>query len=181
MRVPEPWQTAEIPGPIKAFVITEPSRVASMLKASKRPLFIVGNRFDEKALEGGVVSSIVEIARAIGAYIAVYGPLYKRMKDSNYDKIMLVPSMEVLDRVRDSNWKGFDGEGGYDLVVFLGFPYYFQWLMLSGMKHYADRGIRTLSLDPYYHPNATISLNNMDIDKWLKFVSDLKSILTGGD
>ena len=181
MKTPEPWQTAEIPGPIKAFVITEPSRIASILKSARRPLFIIGNSFDDKALENGIVASILDIAKSIDAYIAVYGPLFKQMKGSNYDKIKLVPSMEVVDRVRDSSWKGFDGKGNYDVVVFMGFPYYFQWLMLSGMKHYADRRIRTLSLDPYYHPNATISLNNMDIDKWLNFISELKSILTGGD
>jgi acetyl-CoA decarbonylase/synthase complex subunit epsilon len=181
MKGAEPWQTAEIPGPIKAFVISEPARISSILKSARRPLFIIGNRIDKRALEQGIISLIVDIARAIDADIAVYGGIYRDFKATNYDKVRLVPSMEVIDRVKDENWMGFDGKGRYDVIIFLGFPYYYEWLMLSGLKHYGDRRTRTLSLDPFYQPNATISMINMDIDKWIEVIKEIRSNLLGGE
>ena len=40
---PEPWQTAEVCGPIKANVITKPEIAAAMIKRAKRPIIVVGH------------------------------------------------------------------------------------------------------------------------------------------
>jgi len=55
MAAAEPWQTAEIPGPKKALVITKPEVVAAMIKRAKHPILIVGHKaaeidFEEKKL-----------------------------------------------------------------------------------------------------------------------------------
>ena len=40
----EPWQTAEIPGPTKANLITKPAVVVALIKKAKRPIFVVGHK-----------------------------------------------------------------------------------------------------------------------------------------
>ncbi len=39
----ESWQTAEVPGPTKALVITKPEVVVAMVKRAKRSVLIVGH------------------------------------------------------------------------------------------------------------------------------------------
>ena len=47
----EPWQTAEIPGPKKALVITKPEVVAAMIKRAKHPVLVVGHKAAEQTLK----------------------------------------------------------------------------------------------------------------------------------
>jgi acetyl-CoA decarbonylase/synthase complex subunit epsilon len=69
------------------------------------------------------------------------------------------------DRLRDKNWKGFDGKGHYDTILLVGFPYYVEWLVESGLKSFAQ-GLRTISLDRSYQPNAEWSLGWMPEPDW---------------
>jgi len=171
----ESWQKAEIPGPIKAFLFEDPKKLAVLIKRAKRPLFIVGYKATKISEEFNVIKYIIELARKIEAHIVVTGSLIREFENKGYSHIYLMPAMEVMDRLKDPNWPGFDGRGNYDLAIFIGFPYYYEWLMLNGLKHFAYRHLRTISLDPYYQPNATFSLPNMKIKEWVKFLDSLKN------
>jgi acetyl-CoA decarbonylase/synthase complex subunit epsilon len=48
----------------------------------------------------------------------------------------------------------------YDLALFVGFPYYMEWTILSGLKHFAPN-LKTITLDNYYQPHASWSFPNM--------------------
>jgi acetyl-CoA decarbonylase/synthase complex subunit epsilon len=87
-----------------------------------------------------------------------------------------MPLMNLGDRLRDPNWKGFDGEGQYDLVVFAGLPYYLEWLVLNGLKHFAA-GLTTISFDASYQPNASWSLGTMREEEWKEVIDRIASIL----
>lgn len=174
----EPWQTAEIPGPIKSIVLPDAKRVANVLKAAKRPLIIVGySIINYKSDEFDPIDFIVSLAKMINAHINVTNTLIKEFRNKGYDKIYFMTTPEIIDRVKDPEWKGHDGEGNYDLLVFIGFPYYYEWLMLNGIKHFGYRGLRTISLDPYYQPNSTFSLLNMPLDKYFNFMRELLDII----
>ncbi|RLI17227.1 CO dehydrogenase/acetyl-CoA synthase complex subunit epsilon [Candidatus Bathyarchaeota archaeon] len=174
-------QTGEIPGPIKALVvIKEPKVGAAIIRKAKRPLIIVGDlatKYDEKGFDG--ISLITEVGKAVNAHINVTGPLIKKFRETGYDKVYFMPTPEVVDRLRDESWKGHDGDGGYDLVIFIGFRYYYAWLMLNGLKHYAFKWLKTLSLDPYYQPNATYTLPTMKIGEWREFIKKILNIIKG--
>ncbi len=170
----EPWQRAEVPGPIKAFLVSEPKKLAILMRASKRPLIVVGNRVS-KFEEGGknLVNYLVELAQLINAHIVVTGRLIRRFREKGYKDIYLMPAMELLDRLSDPSWRGFDDKGKYDLAIFIGFHYYYEWLMLSGLKHFAYKWLKTMTLDPYFQPNATWSPPNMRLNEWYKFLEEL--------
>ena len=174
MSMGESWQTAEIPGPIKAVIIPEAKRVAAILKSAKRLLLIVGNEIiKQQDSEFDIIQYITEIAKVTNAHINVTGTIIHKFREKGYDKVFLMPALEIVDRLRDETWMGHDNVGRYTLAVFMGFPYYYEWLLLNGMKHFAYKNMKTLSLDPYYQPNATFSLPNMRIDEWRKFIREL--------
>ena len=69
---------------------------------------------------------------------------------------------ELTNCLRDPNWKGLDGKGNYDLVIFFGIVYYYASQMLSCIKNFAiDPLIRAVSIDRYYHPQARMSFTNI--------------------
>lgn len=174
----ESWQRAEIPGPIRSFVIEDPKRIASILKSAKKAIIIIGDSVKNFITDDfDPIKVIIEIAKKINAHINVTGPLIKEFIRTGYKNIYLMTALDIVNRISDPNWMGHDGKGKYDLIVFIGFPYYYEWLLLNSLKHFAYIGIRTLSLDPYYQPNSTFSLSNLDLDKWCEFINGIISYL----
>jgi hypothetical protein len=45
----------------------------------------------------------------------------------------------------DESWRGFDGRGRYDLILFMGFTPAYLSRMLSALKHFSD--LITVSID----------------------------------
>jgi len=174
----EPWQRAEIPGPLKAMPIRTPEDLISKIKKFKRPIIIVGHFVEKLSLDDvNMVDVIIELAKAIDAPIVVTSTLINKFREKGYENVHYMPAMEIADRLRDPDWEGLDGNGRYDLAIFIGFQYYYEWLMLSGLKHFAYTHLKTLSLDPQYQPHATWSLLTMPDKMWNKFILTLTESL----
>jgi acetyl-CoA decarbonylase/synthase complex subunit epsilon len=90
-----------------------------------------------------------------------------------------MPAMDIGNRLTDSEWNGVDGEGQHDLALFMGMQYYMEWLILSGLKHFAYKNLMTISVDRFYQPHATWSFPNMKIKDWTKNLEDIISMLGG--
>lgn len=171
----ESWQKAEIPGPIKALLLNNPKVVAEYLKKANRSVIIIGDKILEIEKEGyKILDLIKKLSNKINAEIITSSPkIIEKMREENMD-FRIMPSIEFIDRLRDPNWNGFNGKGQYDLAIFIGFPYYYCWLLLSNLKHFAYNHLKTLSLEPYYQPHATYSLpNNPLIEAWFKFLNNI--------
>lgn len=159
-------QTAEIAGPKKAFVIPKPEVAASMIKRAKRPLIVLGSKAPSiRTKDGDLIDSAIRISKNKKATITATGHLIKEFIERKVEGIYSVQLMNLGDRLRDPEWMGFDGEGGYDMVIFAGFPYYMEWLVQSGLKNFAP-GLRTISLARSYQPNSSWSLGNMREEEW---------------
>ena len=171
-----PWQRGEIPGPVRSVAIKDPKSLALMIKRAKRPIIIVGNKFPPGT---NPLEIVVKIAKATNAHIVATGVNFKALREKGYEHVYLMPALEIVDRLRDPSWRGLDGKGQYDFAVFLGFPYYYEWLLLNGLKHVAYKHLKTISLDPYYHPNASYSLPNLTPDKWCSYLGEMVKFLTG--
>ncbi|MBS7644942.1 MAG: CO dehydrogenase/acetyl-CoA synthase complex subunit epsilon [Candidatus Bathyarchaeia archaeon] len=180
MRQFEPWQIAEVPGPKKALLIPKPDVAAALLKRSRRPLMIVGSEaVEELAADEPVLEYLIQISTAGGIPMAATMGAAGRLIGRGVKLAGYMPAMEIAERLRDGSWRGFDGEGPYDLAVFVGLPYYMGWLILSGLKHFA-KGLITMSLDRFYQPHATWSLPNIPRDEWRKTVKALAEALEEG-
>jgi acetyl-CoA decarbonylase/synthase complex subunit epsilon len=167
-------QTAEIAGPKKAFVIPNPKVAASMIKRAKRPLLVIGSESpDISTNDGDLIDTAIRLKNIGKITIAATGHLIKNFKERGA-MVQSMPMMNLGDRLRDPTWKGFDGNGQYDLIVFAGAPYYMEWLVLSGLKNFAP-DLKTMSLGNSYQPNAQWSIGFAPSNKWQE---ELDEILT---
>lgn len=164
----EPWQRAEIPGPVRALVITKPEVVVALLERAKRPILVVGHEAAE--VELGPVKAIDFVIRiAEGGNIPVVATAHtvREFKERGFMPGAWMPVMDIANRLRDPSWRGLDGGGRYDLALFVGIPYYMEWLVLSGLKHFSPN-LKSVSLDRYYQPHASWSFPNLSKEEWHK-------------
>jgi acetyl-CoA decarbonylase/synthase complex subunit epsilon len=158
-----PWQISDIPGPKQAHII-KPEMFPKLAKTLKRPLIVVGSR--KEALEGkDMVNYIVMLAKSINSPLVVSPSFCKNFIECEGTKVVCMGTEDLINRLKEKEWKGFDGEGNYDSVLFVGGIYYFQSLMLSTLKHFAPH-LKTFSIDRFYHPNAEFSFENMTEGRW---------------
>ena len=182
MKTTESWQTAEIPGPKRASVISNPKIVSSMIKRSERPLLIVGHESLEEISEKKLIDYAISMADVGEVPIIATAHIIGEFKDRGYNTATSMSLTEIGERLRDQKWSGLTGDGQYDLVLMMGFPYYMSWLVLSGLKHFAPRGdkyLTTISLDRYYQPNASWSLPNLSKEDWKETITGILSELGG--
>ena len=168
-----PGQTAEIAGPKHVKVFPNPTVVASMIKRAKRPLLVIGSKAPETETEDGdLIDSAIKIGKKGKLTIAATGHLIGEFKKRKAKKVFSIPIMNLGDRLRDTNWNGFDGEGQYDLAIFAGSQYYLEWLVLSGLKNFAPN-LRTISLGNLYQPNASWSVGTVNHSKWMSLLKEV--------
>ena len=168
-------QTAEIAGPKKAFIIPKPEVVTSMIKKAKRPLLVVGSHsINTETGDGDLVDTAIRVMGKVT--VAATGHMVSEFLKRGVEGAYSIPLMNLGDRLRDPQWTGFDGKGQYDLVVFAGFPYYLEWLVLNGLKSFA-MDLRTISLTGSYQPNASWSLGSMKEDEWKEVLDKIVSTL----
>jgi acetyl-CoA decarbonylase/synthase complex subunit epsilon len=168
-------QVAEIAGPKKALIIPKPTVAVAMIKRAKRPLLVIGSdSINVSTKDGDLVDSTIRAQKTGKLTVVATGHLVKIFKDRGaYVQSMTL--MNLGDRLKDPDWKGFDVNGPYDLILFAGAPYYMEWLVLSGLKNFAPE-LRTIALDNSYQPNAQWSMGSMPNNIWQEALDE---IITG--
>lgn len=175
-----PGQTAEVAGPKKAFIIQRPEVASALIKKAERPLLVVGSEASNiETMDGNLIDSVMRMKKACGLSVAATGHMIGEFNKRGVAGVHSMSLMNLGDRLRDSEWSGLDGEGGYDLVIFTGILYYMEWLVLSGLKNFAT-GLTTISLDANYQPNAGWSLGTMPPKRWREVLDKLLTVLEGG-
>lgn len=172
----EPWQTAEVPGPKKALIINNPQIIVALIRRSKKPVIIAGHRAAEIKLKNGfLIDYIIRIAQKARIPVISSPIIQKDFIERGFSDFIGMPLVEIGSRLIDPEWRGFNGEGIYDLAIFAGFTYYVGWLLLSSLKHFSSQ-TKTISLDMYYQPHASWSFPNMSQSDWEK---NLEAIIEG--
>jgi acetyl-CoA decarbonylase/synthase complex subunit epsilon len=171
MAIVEPWQLAEIPGPKKAAVISKPEVIDAMIKRSKRPVMIIGHLAAEVRIgDKSMIEYLADLGKARGIPIIATGDTNRALLDKGYADAVIMTAMDAGNRLTDPGWQGMDGKGPHDLAIFAGLPYYMEWTILSGLKHFAPH-VRTVSLDGKYQPNAGYSFANIPAKEWMENMS----------
>ncbi|HVN73861.1 MAG TPA: CO dehydrogenase/acetyl-CoA synthase complex subunit epsilon [Methanoregula sp.] len=166
MPLNESWQTAEIPGPKKASLIIKPDIADAMIRRAKRPIIIAGRGIIEYEVEGKkLIDYIIELARKAKIPVVVSASTNNEFMNRGFAPAAIMPAVDIANRLTDTGWKGLDGKDTYDLAIFVGLPYSMEWTILSGLKHFAP-GLKTMTLDCVYQPNASWSFPNSTIKDW---------------
>ncbi|CAJ35411.1 CO dehydrogenase/acetyl-CoA synthase complex subunit epsilon [Methanocella arvoryzae] len=174
MAILEPWQIAEISGPRKAAAISKPEVVVAMIKRSKRPVMIIGHLAAEIAAgDRKLLDYLIDLGNTKNIPIIATGHTNRNLVSRGYTKATILPAVEAAHRLADSGWQGLDGKGPHDLAFFAGLPYYLEWTILSGLKHFAPH-VRTVSLGNGYQPHAGYSFASIPTEQWLE---SLKAVI----
>ena len=174
----EPWQTAEVPGPKRALVVTKPEVIVAMIKKAKHPILVVGHRVAEIDVEDRkLIDFIVDFAQKTKIPVVATAHTVSEFLKRNYRPAGWMPAVDIGNRLVDPDWKGIDGKGPHDLALFIGLPYHMELNILSGLKHYAT-DLKTVTLDNVYHSHASWSFPNSTVKDWLE---NLKVIIEKSD
>jgi len=175
----ESWQLAEIAGPKKALVFAKPEVVVTMIQRAKRPILVVGHNIINGEVGEEAINIIINITNATNIPMVATAHMLSEFIKREVRSTAWMSLVDFANRLQDPNWKGLDGEGNYDLVLFVGVPYPMGWLILSSLKHFAA-DLTTASLDRFYQPNATCSFSNLPAKKWIGNLKLIANALQGG-
>jgi acetyl-CoA decarbonylase/synthase complex subunit epsilon len=152
--------------------VTKPNIVARMLKKAKHPVLVTGGKLldDPKLVE--YAARMYEKGIALIATGASSKPLLERGVNPQSAVFTL---HYITQYMLDEEWKGFDGNGKYDIVLYLGFEPYYLSRMLSALKHFSR--ITTISLEPFYQPHAKFSFTNLLDESYYEVLEELISKL----
>ena len=170
-------QTAEIAGPTHANIFPNGDVAAALIAKAKRPLFVVGSHsVKSETNDGDLIDSAIRAMKNPKLSVVATGHLVGEFRKRGVEQANS-QSLFVLGKyLSDPEWKGFDGKGVYDAVVFMGYAYYMEWLVESGLKNFA-MNLMTISLDRTYQPNAKWSLGWMPEPDWKESIEKIVSRL----
>lgn len=142
----------------------KPKVIANMIKKAKRPLLVTGGQLlkEEKLVD--FAAKFAEKGNPIAATAGSSKPLMEKGIKPVSKTFTL---HQITQFLLDEEFKGFDGQGNYDVVIFLGFLPYYLSRMLSALKHFSD--ITTIAIDEFYQPHAKLSFTNLTKDKELHY------------
>ncbi|MFA5332356.1 MAG: carbon monoxide dehydrogenase beta subunit family protein [Methanoregula sp.] len=166
MSTTEPWQTAETGGTKQAVVIQKPEVIAALLRNAHHPILIIGHLAAE--MEAGTRTYgelLIDLAQTRNLPVIATGHANRDLVHRGFTRATILPAVEAGQRICDPGWKGPDGKGTVDLVLVAGLPYPMAWTLLSGLRNFAPQ-VKTVSLDPLYHPNAGLSFGNIPLNVW---------------
>jgi acetyl-CoA decarbonylase/synthase complex subunit epsilon len=170
-----PYHKVNVPTGTKlARIIEDGAQYAELIKKAKRPLLIVGPRCLTDSLEEKLLLDwAISIARATGMPICATAHTKKMLLEKGYNPESSYDIIEILNALKNPEWKGVKGEGNHDLVLFLGIRSDLASAGLSTLKHYAPH-LKTMTLCRYYFPNSNYSMPNLPKEaKWLEFMNAL--------
>ncbi|MFB0561672.1 MAG: CO dehydrogenase/acetyl-CoA synthase complex subunit epsilon [Candidatus Lokiarchaeia archaeon] len=170
-KMPTPWQTANFRGPKTASILMSGQVAAKMIKKKKRCLLIVSANAIRELNGKRLIDYAIEIGKT-GIPVVATANMIKELREAGFDKAVDLQLADITNRLRDPEWKGLDGKGQYDCVIYIGGIYYIQSQSLSTLKHFAP-DILTISLDREYQPNASFSFNNLKIKDWKNELDNL--------
>ena len=170
----EYWLKGDIPpGPIKATVIANMKQLAHIIKQHKKVVLIIGSELSrlEKLVGEDILNRIINLSLILNADVIVSdGNLVRRLDEKGFKNYEILFPMEIIQKLSLDKPK-------YDLAIFIGFHYYYEWLLLNHLKHNAYKDLNTMSIDPYAQPNSTWTMPSLPLTIWYRNLCQLEEEL----
>src|SRR4030042_5024147 len=157
-----------------ARLVEDPAEYAKQITKAQRPLLVLGPRLFQLSLNGKLVLEYaLEIARAKNIPICATATIKSKMIELGTKPDSIYDAVEIVNALKDPDWKGVRKEGNHDLVMFLGIRTDLGEQSLSVLKHFAPH-LKTMTLCKYYYHHADFSLPNLRKDEqWKNFLESL--------
>jgi len=165
-----------------AKLIEDPAEYANLIKKAKRPLLVVGPLLLASTTDGkSLMEYALNIAKACNIPVCATAQTRGKMVELGVEPDCVYDVVEIVNALKDPDWKGVKKEGNHDLVMFFGIRSDLGNQGLSTLKHFAPH-LKTMTLCKHYFPHASYSVPNFKKDeKWLEFLEGLIANLKKGD
>jgi acetyl-CoA decarbonylase/synthase complex subunit epsilon len=173
--MPNPRHLVNILTGVKgAMEMKEADPLVKIIKKAARPLLVIGPQALEVQVNGRpFIEYLVELARAGNIPICATAHTKKKLLELGVTPESTYDLIEIINALKDAEWKGVKGEGCHDLVLFGGVRTDLGNQGLSALKHFAPH-LKTMTLCKYYYPNANFSLPNYRKDEeWKALLENL--------
>jgi len=165
-----------------AKLIEDAAEYADFIKKAKRPLLVIGPLLLESLPDGKLLLEYaLDIAKAARIPICATAQTRGKIVELGVQPDSLYDAVEIVNALKDPDWRGVKKEGNHDLVLFFGIRSDLGNQSLSTLKHFAPH-LKTMTLCKHYFPHANYSLPNFKKDaKWQEFLESLIANLKKGD
>lgn len=155
---------------------------ADLIRRAKRPLLVIGPLLLASLPDGKLLLEYaLDIAKSAGIPICATAQTRGKIVELGVQPDCVYDAVEIVNALKDPDWKGVKKEGNHDLVMFFGIRADLGNQGLSTLKHFAPH-LKTMTLCKYYFPHANYSLPNFKKDKdWQEFLENLIANLKKGD
>lgn len=156
-----------------ARLIEDAQEYAELIRKAKRPLLVLGPLL-LKSLDGRLlIEYALDIAKAASIPTCATAQVRAKMMELEAKPDSCYDVVEIINALKDPNWRGVKKEGNHDLVLFFGIRSDLGEQGLSVLKHFAPH-LKTMTLCKYYFPHANYSLPNFRKDEqWKAFLASL--------
>jgi len=170
-------------GTKSGIAIDSAQEYADLIQKAQRPLLVLGPLLSEWSLNGKLaIEYALEIAKAANSPICATATVKGKMTELGVKPDSVYDAVEIVNALKDAEWKGVKKEGNHDLVIFFGIRSDLEEQCLSVLKHFAFKHLKTMTLDKYYFPHANYSLPNFRKDEqWKAFLENLIDNLKKGE
>ncbi|RLG91541.1 MAG: CO dehydrogenase/acetyl-CoA synthase complex subunit epsilon [Candidatus Hecatellales archaeon] len=179
----EPWQKYEIPGPTKAVVITKPEVVSALVTRAKNPILVAGFKTAEIDFGNGKkpIDYVIRIAKAANIPVVATAHTVSEFLKRDFKPTAWMSAMDIGNRLTDPTWSVTGKNPPHDLALIIGIShYYMSWLIMSGLKSFAYKHLKTVSIDQYYYPHCNWSFPNLSLKDWEKNLTAIAENLEKG-
>jgi acetyl-CoA decarbonylase/synthase complex subunit epsilon len=165
-----------------ARLIEDPVEYANLIKKAKRPLLVVGPLLQVSTDDGKILMEYaLDIAKAADIPICATAQTKGKIVELGVQPDFVYDTVEIVNALKDPEWRGVRKEGNHDLVIFFGIRSDLGNQSLSTLKHFAPH-LKTMTLCKHYFPHANYSLPNFKKDaKWQEFLKSLIADLKKGN
>ena len=165
-----------------ARLIEDAQEYAGLIQKAKRPLLVLGPLLLKSSLDGRLlIEYALEIAKAANIPTCATAHVRAKMAELGVKPDSFYDVVEIINALKDPNWRGVRKEGNHDLVLFFGIRSDLGEQGLSVLKHFAPH-LKTMTLCKFYFPNANYSLPNFRKDEqWKAFLESLIDNLKKGE
>ena len=162
--------------------VEDPAEYAGYVKKAQKPLLVLGPLLIKSSLDGKLlIEYALEIAKTANIPICATAHVKAKMVEMGTKPDSVYDIVEIINALKDPDWKGVKKEGNHDLVIFFGIRSDLGEQGLSVLKHFAPH-LKTMTLCKYYFPHADYSLPNYRKDEqWKSFLAGLIENLKKGE
>jgi len=157
-----------------ARLIQDAGEYADLILKAERPLLVLGPLLCEWSLDSKLlIDYALDIARAANIPICATATVKGKLTELEVKPDSVYDAVEIVNHLKDYDWRGVRREGNHDLVIFFGIRSDLAEQILSVLKHFAPH-LKTMTLCKYYYPHADYSLPNFRKDEqWKEFLESL--------